>query len=152
MSSSVIGHPPSSSSAWNTIKLLAVCADRDDCLSLEGILEPGECQVDNVTSCEEAVRFLQSNGPFLIMCEQSLPDGSWKDLIRSVRSLENPPPVIVMSWHADEALWAEVLNLGGYDVLMKPFDAQEVSRVTRMAWLHWQHQGKSRAFSVRSVA
>jgi hypothetical protein len=34
-------------------------------------------------------------------------------------------------------LWAEVLNLGGYDVLLKPFDRAEVVRVAGMAWRCW---------------
>jgi len=29
------------------------------------------------------------------------------------------------------------LNLGGYDVLLKPFDRAEVTRVVGMAWRHF---------------
>jgi len=43
---------------------------------------------------------------------------------------------------ADDALWAEVLNLGGYNVLAKPFDSREVFRVVGNAWLHWKNRGK----------
>jgi len=39
------------------------------------------------------------------------------------------PKFVVASQRADGRLWAEVLNLGGYDLLMKPLDADEV------AWL-----------------
>ena len=42
--------------------------------------------------------------------------------------------MIVTSRLADDRLWAEVLNLGGYDVLAKPFDASEVARVVGTAW------------------
>ena len=41
--------------------------------------------------------------------------------------------MIVSSRLADDCLWAEVLNLGGYDLLAKPFAAAEVSRVVKMA-------------------
>jgi FixJ family two-component response regulator len=41
-----------------------------------------------------------------------------------------------MSRHADERLWAEVLNLGGYDLLAKPLEGDEVSRVVEMACRH----------------
>jgi DNA-binding response OmpR family regulator len=34
---------------------------------------------------------------------------------------------------ADEYLWAEVLNLGGYDLLAKPFRDPEVKRVLAAA-------------------
>lgn len=41
---------------------------------------------------------------------------------------------------ADERLWAEVLNLGGYDVLPTPFEPDEVTRVCTGAWLAWKHK------------
>jgi hypothetical protein len=44
----------------------------------------------------------------------------------------------VFSRLADESLWAQVLNLGGFDVLMTPFEAEEVLRVTFAAWSHWK--------------
>ena len=47
------------------------------------------------------------------------------------------PLLLVTSKTADENLWAEVLNLGGYDVLMKPFELGEVTRVIGMAWRQW---------------
>jgi hypothetical protein len=62
-----------------------------------------------------------------VICERSLPDGEWKDL------LGKTPRLIVTSYAADESLWAEVLNLGGYDVLAQPFDEQEVRRVVALA-------------------
>lgn len=77
----------------------------------------------------------------VILCERDLPDGNWKDVLDVLVSQQNPATLIVISRHADELLWAEVLNLGGYDVLQKPFDISEVTRVVGMAW---QQQRKRR--------
>jgi len=33
-----------------------------------------------------------------------------------------------------------VLNLGGYDVLPKPLEASEVTRVVSLAWMHWRQK------------
>jgi DNA-binding response OmpR family regulator len=52
--------------------------------------------------------------------------------------MAHPPLLLVVSKHADENLWAEVLNLGGYDVLLKPFERAEVVRVVGMAWRYWR--------------
>ena len=71
--------------------------------------------------------------PNVVICEQNLPDGTWQDLLGDLQSLSRPPMLIVCSLLADDRLWAEVLNIGGYDVLMKPFQAIEVARVVRMA-------------------
>jgi hypothetical protein len=46
--------------------------------------------------------------------------------------------VIVSSRLADERLWAEVLNLGGYDVLGMPFEPEKVLRVADSAWRAWK--------------
>jgi DNA-binding response OmpR family regulator len=45
---------------------------------------------------------------------------------------------IVTSRLADDALSAEVLNVGGYDLLLKPFRAEEVIRVVHAAATQWQ--------------
>jgi hypothetical protein len=41
----------------------------------------------------------------------------------------SPPSFIVTSRLADERLWVEALNVGAYDVLVKPFDVAELKRV-----------------------
>ena len=78
--------------------------------------------------------------PRVVVSEQDLPDGNWKDVIEMAASLPCPPPVIVTSRLADDYLWAEVLNLGGYDVLAKPLDTGELSRTLNLAWERWAGQ------------
>jgi hypothetical protein len=55
--------------------------------------------------------------------------------------------VIVSSRLADDNLWTEVLNRGGYNVLAKPFQAAEVFRDVSQAWLNW----KTRAERIRQA-
>ena len=54
--------------------------------------------------------------------------------------LENPPKLIVTSRLADAKLWGEVLNLGGFDVLEKPFIPAEVYRVVAEAWRRYRRE------------
>jgi len=51
--------------------------------------------------------------------------------------------LIVTSRVADARLWAEVLNLGGFDVIAKPFHAPEVLHVLRTVSL--QKAGPARS-------
>jgi hypothetical protein len=46
----------------------------------------------------------------------------------------------VTSRLADERLWSEVLNLGGYDVLPQPLDRNEALRTIGLAWDRWARQ------------
>jgi FixJ family two-component response regulator len=56
------------------------------------------------------------------------------DALGDPRSVSN---VIVTSRLGDDHLWAEVLNLGGYDVLAKPLDGSELFRALSSAWRNW---------------
>ena len=80
------------------------------------------------------MRYLRHHSPGLLICDERLEDGDWKAILDAVMRVACPPRMIVTSRLADERLWAEVLNLGGYDLLAKPFDASEVVRVVGMAW------------------
>jgi DNA-binding response OmpR family regulator len=126
-------HAPSPS--HENITLLTINLNQDDRHSLECFLDRDSWTLQAARSLREATTLLRAN-PNLILCEKDLPDGSWKDVFREAVDLDNPPPIVVVSRHADERLWAEVLNLGGYDVLLRPFERSEVSRVMDMALRH----------------
>jgi DNA-binding response OmpR family regulator len=51
-----------------------------------------------------------------------------------------PPLLVVTSRVADDRLWSEVLNLGGYDVLAKPLNTKEVFHVAGLAWMSWKQR------------
>ncbi len=108
--------------------LLGAMVDAGD--TLTGILRAGNCAVQRANSFEAACGYLSDGETPVVICERSLSDGDWKDLLGKTRKL------IVTSRVADEALWAEVLNLCGYDVLAQPFDEFEVRRVVELASVH----------------
>jgi DNA-binding response OmpR family regulator len=62
---------------------------------------------------------------------------NWKPLLEKLRSFRRPPVLVVASRTADESLWSEVLNIGGFDVLAQPFDRNEVERVVASARRHF---------------
>ena len=68
-----------------------------------------------------------SLSPGVVISEVRSSDGhSWNDLLHEIQKMVCPPPLIVTDRLADEQLWAEVLNLGAYDLLKTPLDAKEV--------------------------
>jgi DNA-binding NtrC family response regulator len=73
----------------------------------------------------------------VVICESCLPDGNWKDILSQVTVLPDAPRLIVTSREPGESLWAEVLNMGGYDVLTTPFEKNEVMRAVSRAWQSW---------------
>jgi DNA-binding response OmpR family regulator len=83
---------------------------------------------------ETALAFLRDNPVPVVITEQYLPLGDWKDILTGVQRLPHAPLLIVTARLADEYLWAEVLNLGGHDVLNKPFQVTELLWVLGNAW------------------
>jgi FixJ family two-component response regulator len=65
-------------------------------------------------------------GILAVICEQSLPDGTWRDVSAHIGDGSGWPPVIVASSLANAPLWADVLNFGGSDLIAKPFREWEV--------------------------
>ncbi|HLJ14958.1 MAG TPA: response regulator [Bryobacteraceae bacterium] len=113
--------------------LLSVLANEQDYVALESIVTAFRWTVRRASGCREARNILRRTNVSVVLCDQNLPDGSWKQMLREIAGLKNAPILIVASTLADEALWAEVLNLGGYDLLSKPFRADEVLRTITSA-------------------
>jgi hypothetical protein len=91
------------------------------------------------SDCGEALAFLRGQSVPVLLCERDHADGSWEDLLGATARRPAPPNLIVFSRLADESLWAEVLNMGGFDVLITPFQPEEVLRVTFAAWSRWEY-------------
>ena len=113
-----------------TILIVGPVEDNERCSMLD--LFPW--QINRVPTCLDFVIYAYWTLPRVVICERDLPDGSWKDVLAITMSLHNPPPVIVTSRLADDYLWMEVLNWGGYDVLAKPLDQCELNRSIQLAW------------------
>lgn len=88
---------------------------------------------DWATNCGESQVMLAGADAPVVICERELPDGGWRDVMAQTEALPRPPRIIVTSLFADERLWGEVLDFGGYDVLRKPFDSDEVMRSVALA-------------------
>jgi DNA-binding NtrC family response regulator len=126
---------PATTPRHENITLLTVNSNAEDRLSLKRILGSNGWTIQGAESIREATPLLKAR-PSLILCEKDLPDGNWKDIFREAQRLDNSAPFVVVSRNADQRLWAEVLNLGGFDVLLKPFVWSEVKRVMSMACRH----------------
>jgi len=123
------------------VKVLLISSLSEDQVSLRHVFDQSNWLLHKVSTCSEALTYLSDNDTAVVICERDLPDGDWKIVLNRFGSLPMPPSLIVTSRLANDELWAEVLNLGGYDVLAQPFDPQEVYREVFLAW----HAQKRRA-------
>jgi DNA-binding response OmpR family regulator len=116
-------------------RVLSVSSVPEDHLTLRRILDDPWWRISTANGCLEAIARITRERMAIVICESDLSDGSWRDVLQHVDEYFEPPALIVTSRLANEHLWAEVLNLGGYDILTKPFDELEVSRVLTSLWM-----------------
>ncbi|MEK7408052.1 MAG: hypothetical protein AAB225_23520 [Acidobacteriota bacterium] len=123
-----------------TFTVFSVSPFEEDRIRLDQVFAGSGWKARGVRTCREALTLLRKNAAPVVICERDLPDGNWKDIWDALTLLTDPPALIVTSRLADEYLWAEVLNLGGWDVLAKPLDEKEVVRAVDSARRHWNGQ------------
>jgi two-component system, NtrC family, response regulator PilR len=110
-------------------RILCISGHPDDARRLSEMLHALPLVVDQVDSVRQARAQLQLHEYDAVLTEASLPDGKWLDVLHLVRENPRQMAVIVTDAKADTRLWAEVLNLGGYDLLAQPYREPEVRRI-----------------------
>ena len=113
--------------------ILAVTPFEQDKRLIQTMVKTPRTAVLTADRLSEAIRLFRRRKISLVICERDLPDGDWRDMLSQMSDLLPAARLVVASRLADERLWAEVLNLGGYDVLAKPFSAEEVTHVIESA-------------------
>ena len=123
------------------IRVLAVTPNQEDHAALELILPHPKWIVHRARSLTSAKTKLRARNSIpVVLCERDLAPDSWRKMLEYLSHIDDPPLLVVTSRLADERLWAEALSLGVHDVLARPFDASEVTRILSLAWLRWRHR------------
>ena len=130
--------------------VLAISPDEHDFEVLRRMIDPAWTllQAPSVLAALDAIGECH---PVAVLCDTESRPGTWRDLLGHTAHSPDAPRLIVTSRLADETLWAEVLNLGAYDVLAKPFEAEEVCRILGMACRQWANTSRSPSVRVANA-
>jgi DNA-binding NtrC family response regulator len=87
-----------------------------------------------VCNCDEARRMLEIE-PLVqvVVTDARFRDGDWRRVLEIVERGRRRIEVVVCSRMGDPRLWLDVLEQGGYDVLVEPFEHEEVRRIVEAA-------------------
>jgi DNA-binding NtrC family response regulator len=86
-----------------------------DCRTLREVAGRVSQSVVSCADMQEARRAIRWHAPKIVVCETQVREsGNWQELLEEAQAAQSL--MLVVSRHADERLWAEVLNLGGFDV------------------------------------
>jgi DNA-binding response OmpR family regulator len=107
--------------------LLLVSPEEPDHLSLGKILQPAAWTVLRAQDPMEAWQVLLETTVDVVIADSQF----WKSLLAQM--WKSGFRLIVAARLADERLWAEVLNLGAYDLIAKPFESEVILQVLKSA-------------------
>jgi len=126
------------------VSALAIGAEDRDQVNLEKIFTDWGWKLHRARNRTEARALLDRTPVGVVISERELPEGGWREILDDLMQRSEPPTLVVTSRLADESLWSEVLNMGGYDVLAQPLDTEEVTRVVSAAARHFDSENERR--------
>jgi DNA-binding NtrC family response regulator len=114
----------------------------DRCVEVEGLLHHTRWRVFRADCAGEAIAMLKRTPVQVVLCERTLRDGTWLNVLKAAQKCDPAAAVVVLS-KPDDRIWAEVLNHGAYDLLPFPCTAPELYAIVPMAWRHCIEQEHS---------
>ena len=121
----------------NLVSTLLVGEFQQDRLLVHDVFRKLGWRLFEARDRRRALRCLASNPVHVVLAESDVPNWSWRRVLRDLRRRTHPPQLIVASRTADDHLWSEVLNIGGFDVLAQPLEPEELERVIASARRHF---------------
>ena len=128
--------------------VLFVSPHHEDATVLSRMLGSLPVPLEHVADLQHARVSIQVEPYQVILTEAILSDGTWRDVVDLARRVSPAPAVIVTDASADARFWAEVLNLGAYDLIAQPFATAEVRRILSFACSRLSDKARTAASAV----
>lgn len=125
------------------VSVMIVTSCDSDRQALKAVMSGTRWSVHETGSIASALQLIATSNVGVVLSDCDLVDGIWVNLLEGLRSRRNAPRLIVYSRTADTKFWADVLSLGGYDVLATPFNREEVLRAVYTGWLSWTRASRA---------
>jgi len=123
--------------ARNELRLLSVMKADDEQNLLHRIAEPHAWSVEVARSGKQALQVLQEERAQIVLFDIDLLGLDWKSDLRALVSSPSQPSVILVSTGVSDALWEEIIECGGYDVLDLPLQKVKTELTLQYAWRFW---------------
>ena len=117
--------------------LALTCSERDR-RDLEEIASRNRWRLSLAHSSAQAVERLKSEPIGVVLCDRDIPGADWRELMKVLRCCSPNSCVILISGVNDDYLWEEVIRMGGYDVIQKPFQEPQILPAVTLAWSYWK--------------
>lgn len=112
--------------------ILVVDDDPDVTELFARVLQPEGYQVTKALTGRAALREVAQRPFGLIYLDLVLPDISGPETLRMIREIDGSPSVVVITGNAEGNLLQEILELGPFTVLVKPFGPEKIIETIQM--------------------
>ena len=102
------------------IQILVVSSELQNRRALIDILEREDWHTICASTVKECQEALAGRNVTLLFCDRRLPDGTYCDVLKIIRSLKKKVPLVVTSRLADWDEYFEVLQRGAFDLIASP--------------------------------
>lgn len=121
------------------VRMLGIIHKPDDQARLRQIAAEFAWAVLITDSFDNAMALLEDQPVPIVIYDRDFPEANWKDMLARIASFSPIPCILLASAVMDPYLWDEVIRHHGYDIVHKPFEAEELRRIVRFAttWRRW---------------
>jgi len=126
--------------------LLAILSDGSDQHVVKQFTDSNQWDLNAVSAVEDAAPSVGAEVSPVILLDRDLAGQDWRDTVRMLASHPSAPAVILVSHVVDQYLFTEVVHHGGYDVISKPLQVDELRRALGLAFTFWKNKS-AKSFS-----
>ena len=101
-------------------RVLLISSDEAESNALEEVLSE-YVNLQNAGNLSEVEKMLEDDEYDAVFCGRSFHQGAWNDALEEVQQRCPDLPVIIFSRTGDEQEWSEVIEAGGFDLLVAPY-------------------------------
>jgi len=121
----------------NELRLLSVLKADDEQNLVGRIAKPYPWSLQVARDGAQALQVLQAGSTQIVLFDIDLLGLDWKSDLRALVSSPSQPSVILVSTGVSDALWEEIIECGGYDVLDLPLQETKTQLTLQYAWKFW---------------
>lgn len=128
-------------------KILIIDDDTDICQLLDRFLKRKGHDTSYVTSGKKALTYLKENDADIVFCDFRLPDTDGKELLLSIKELNQKTQVIIITGYSDVKVAVDVIKNGAFDYITKPLLPEEVLMLVDKALAQKAAAAQSNSYS-----
>jgi DNA-binding NtrC family response regulator len=122
------GHP--------RFECVLLTASRTEFETFSALAAQSGIRVHHAGRLKQADALLAETQALVLITDQRFTEGTWKQAGELIQSAHPLVSLVLVMDNSDESFWIDALEQGAYDVLVRPFFAEELRRVLENASEH----------------